>query len=218
MDEKYKPYFEKYEEIVRYLDSIFDKLQNEYPELVKCKIGCSDCCHALFDIGLIEAVYINHEFNKVFPEKEKQNILEIANKHDRKIYKLKHKLYKESQENPNYKEILKEVSKQRIKCAFLNDENDCIIYNYRPITCRLYGIPILFNGDSHTCGKSGFKEGSKYPTINMDTINQKLLDISISFIDKIKPKNKELGTLFIPVSMAILKSFDDEDSELVQKQ
>jgi hypothetical protein len=55
----FTPYFEKYQEIVKQVDELFERVQKEHPECVTCEIKCSDCCHALFDLTLIEAIYIN---------------------------------------------------------------------------------------------------------------------------------------------------------------
>ena len=65
--------------MVEAADQVFDGMLQKYPELVRCKIGCSDCCHAIFDLTLIEAIYINNQFNKKFEGLDKQTILEKAN-------------------------------------------------------------------------------------------------------------------------------------------
>ena len=40
----------------------FAKVKEQFPDAVKCREGCADCCHALFDITLIEALYVNTRF------------------------------------------------------------------------------------------------------------------------------------------------------------
>ena len=69
----FKSYFEKYEAVVAMADEVFARVQKEFPECVKCKIKCDDCCYALFDLTLIEAIYLNHQFNKIVKDKEKSD-------------------------------------------------------------------------------------------------------------------------------------------------
>ena len=59
MDFDFTPYFKRYESLLELADQAFQRVSKEYPESVKCRSGCSDCCHALFDLTLIEALYIN---------------------------------------------------------------------------------------------------------------------------------------------------------------
>ena len=89
MDIDFEPFFKQYEALVRVAGDAFERVQSDYPECVKCKIGCSDCCHALFDITLIEAIYINHHFKKQHDAAARAGIIEKANRVDRKIYKIK---------------------------------------------------------------------------------------------------------------------------------
>ena len=90
----FDPFFKQYEELVRAADDVFQRVSKEYPECVKCKIKCSDCCHALFDLTLIEAIYINHKFKEKIKDNAKEVIITRANDIDREIYKIKRQAYK----------------------------------------------------------------------------------------------------------------------------
>ena len=115
-----KEFFIKYETLVDMVDKVFDKVKSEYSDNVKCKQGCSDCCYALFDLSLIESLYINHKFNEKFSGNDKIELLEKANKVDRKIYKLKKDAYKQYKEAENEVEILGKMAMERIRCPLLN--------------------------------------------------------------------------------------------------
>jgi hypothetical protein len=69
--------FEKYEALVAQVDKIFTAMQEAHKDCVSCKIYCSDCCHAVFDVTLIEAAYINHHFGRSLPRnvRERRQIL-----------------------------------------------------------------------------------------------------------------------------------------------
>ncbi|MBW2620677.1 MAG: YkgJ family cysteine cluster protein, partial [Deltaproteobacteria bacterium] len=118
--------------------------------------------------------------------------------------------YKSKKAGKNETEILMDIAAERVRCPLLNDDEMCNLYEYRPITCRLYGIPTSIGGRSHTCGKSGFIEGKPYPAVNMDVIQKKLYDISYEFVREIKTKYVKMADMLVPLSMAILTDFDEE--------
>lgn len=203
-------YFERYESVVAEVDAVFNKFETEMGDLVKCGKGCSDCCYALFDITLAEAIYINHKFNEKFSGIARSEIMDRAGQADRKIHKLKRKVFKASQEGRPAAEILMEVSKARVRCPMLGDDDLCAIYENRPITCRLYGVPTSIGGEAHTCNKAGFKGGEKYPTVNMDIIIDKLIAIGNDLQKGINSRYKELGDMLFPLSMALVTEYDEE--------
>ncbi|QGY41770.1 YkgJ family cysteine cluster protein [Pseudodesulfovibrio cashew] len=202
-------YFKRYEAIVAEVDAVFKKFETDMPDLVRCGKGCSDCCHALFDITLAEALYINHKFNERFSGIERSTILERADKADRQIHKLKRKVYKASQEGRPATEILMEVARARVRCPMLDDNDLCSMYEHRPITCRLYGVPTSIAGEAHTCNLTGFKGGEKYPTVNMDIIIDRLITIGKDMQKGIGSRYKELGDMLLPLSMALVTEYDE---------
>jgi len=56
------PLFEKYEVLVATADLAFREMRSQYPSCVKCEPLCSDCCHAVFGLFLIEAAYLRSQF------------------------------------------------------------------------------------------------------------------------------------------------------------
>lgn len=202
-------FFEKYEKLANACDEIFEKFIKTYTNEVKCRIGCTDCCYALFDLSLIEAAYINRKFHDVLPDDIKNKILEEADKVDRQIYKLKRWAFKERQKGVPEEEIIKEIGKKRIKCPLLSEDKKCYLYQYRPITCRLYGIPIAINNELKSCGLSGFMPGKKYQCVYLDRINEKLYFISTELISSIPTKYPELNKVLVPLSMALLTDYDE---------
>ncbi len=204
----FKPYFEKYEAVVAMADEVFERVQKEFPECVKCKIKCDDCCYALFDLALIEAIYLNHQFKRIYKDRERERLIERSNRADRKIHKIKRKAYKEKAAGKNEADILTDLASERVRCPLLNDEEMCDLYEQRPITCRLYGIPTSIGGVGHTCGKSGFVEGKQYPTVNLDLIQKKLYDIAAEFVHRSESRHVKMADMLVPVSMAMLTDYD----------
>lgn len=205
-----KPFFLKYEALLNLADQTFDKMKADYPDCVTCKETCADCCHALFDLSLIEALYINHHFHQTFTGKEKEARIEAANKIDRAIYKIKRSAYKALEAGTDEMEILREMATQRVRCPLLNREQRCDLYRFRPITCRIYGVPTSIGGQSHTCGITGFKEGQAYPTVNIDVLQRKLYELSAELTQTIQSRFSRLAEMLVPLSMALLTEYDDE--------
>ncbi|MBU0698948.1 MAG: YkgJ family cysteine cluster protein, partial [Proteobacteria bacterium] len=182
----------------------------EHPECVTCKIKCADCCHAIFDITLIEAIYINHQFDQKFQGQEREQLVEKSNGADRKVHMIKRNAYRKSQSGKKEIDILVELAAERCRCPLLNEKDLCDLYEYRPITCRLYGIPTSIGGAGHTCGKSGFVKGEQYPSVNLDVIQRKLFAISQELVSSIKTRYVKMAEMLIPVSMALITVYDLE--------
>ena len=210
MEIDFRPYFKQYEEVVALSEQLFAKVRHDYPELVKCKLNCSDCCYALFDLTLIEAIYINYKFRETYSGEEQERLIEKANKIDRATYKLKRKAYKDLQDGEDEQDILNRMAEEKMACPLLNEEDLCDLYQFRPVTCRLYGIPLAIGGTGRTCGLSGFEKGGQYPTVKLEIIQDKLYAISRQLVQDIKSKHVGLADMLVPFSMALLTDYNAE--------
>jgi Fe-S-cluster containining protein len=203
--------FKKYETLVDQVDDVFDRVRQQYPDCVACQPDCSDCCHALFDLSLVEALYINRQFLEKVIGQRKIEVLDEANVTDRRLYRLKRNAFKAVDTGEKTEEqVLLEMATERVRCPLLNKENRCDLYESRPITCRLYGVPTSFAGRGHTCGLSGFKEGESYPTVNLDTVHEKLHALSQEIVSLLKSSHAKMGDVLMPLSMALLTVFNEE--------
>lgn len=203
-------YFVKYENLVKQVDDAFRKVENEFNNEVNCSNGCSECCHAIFDLTFVEALYLKTKFNDLYTGKIKHEIITEANATDRKIYKLKKKIAQESKSEQAHIEIIGKLSREKVKCPLLNKENKCMMYDNRPVACRVSGIPSSSNGFSHICGLSGFDKGEKYPTLNMDVVYKQLYKISTDLVKDINSKHSKMGDILTPVSMALLTDYNED--------
>lgn len=209
MDVDFSLYFREYEAIRATTDAIFVKVAQSYPQEVKCQPHCDDCCYAVFDLTFIEALYINYQFNHLLDKDRRAAIIEKANKTDRQLYKIKRDAAREAGEGKSEEKIIGDMGRIRSRCPLLNDENMCALYNARPITCRLYGIPLAIGGKGHTCGVSGFKPGTSYPTVSVDKLTYSLYGLSTRLVREIKSRHQKMGEILVPLSMALLTVYDD---------
>ena len=201
--------FARYETLAAEADALFERVRSAHPDCVSCCEGCSDCCHALFDLTLVEAVYINKRFAEAFPKGlERSIILEAAGVADRKAYIIKRQAFKDTQAGQDTDSVIMGIGKERVRCPLLNDEKRCLLYAFRPITCRIYGIPVAINNKGYTCGTSAFTPGKQYPTVNLDAITHRLLALGLEMAQLAQSPHKEAHTVLVPLSMALLTEYN----------
>ena len=204
------PVFSKYETLRDSVDALFLKLSLEYADCVKCHEGCGDCCHAVFDLSLVEAMYLNRKFQDSFNVgPERSEFLQLAATADRKIHRFKRKILKEEQAGRDLGGIMAEAARFRQRCPLLDQNDRCRLYAFRPITCRIYGVPANIGGQAHSCGKSAFKPGEQYPTVSLETINRRLAELSLE-LARLLGSPYVLHEVFVPLPMALLGAYDHE--------
>ncbi len=210
MQYDFSPFYAQYEQLAQEAEQIFMTVQQKCPEQVRCYLGCCECCYAMFDLTLVEAMYINKKFNQNLPEKQKEEVLQKADEADRQAYRIKRQIYKQKQKGKDTDSILEDVGRYRVRCPLLTAENQCLLYAHRPITCRLYGIPMSMDGIVRTCAHSGFEQGGQYPTVYMEKIYKRLQDINQNLVQSIPTKHLQLAEVMVPLSMALLNNYDQE--------
>lgn len=209
MDFDFTPYFEKYEKLVAASDAAFDRVKQAHAECVQCREGCADCCHAIFDLTLIEACYINHRFKEKFQGAVKSEMDEKAGHSDRQMAKIKRKAHQDLLAGKPEEEILTDLARERVRCPLLNTKDLCDLYDHRPLTCRFYGIPTAIGGKGHTCGLSDFKQGEQYPTVNLDAIHARLQEISAELVRDLQSRFIKLADILVPLSTALVTDYDE---------
>jgi Fe-S-cluster containining protein len=209
MDFDFTPYFEKYEKLVATSDAAFERVKQAHAECVQCREGCADCCHAIFDLTLIEALYINHRFKEKFRGAENSELDEKVNRSERELVKIKRKAHQDLLAGKPEEDILTDLARERVRCPLLNTQDLCDLYDHRPLTCRFYGIPTAIGGRGHTCGLSGFKEGEKYPTVNLDAIHARLQEISAELVRDLQSRFIKLADILVPLSTALNTDYDE---------
>jgi len=190
---------EPYDDQVQKTDQAFQRISEEFPECVQCKPHCADCCHAVFGLFLIEAVFLKQDFDKL-GEKERAAAINRADEAKRELDVLERTL-KAFEDDPQMQAY--SIAKARIRCPLLTDNNECILYPYRPITCRVYGIPTMIQGVPRVCGKAGFKKEQSYPTFNLDGVHRELFELSKKLLERAGEEDLERAALLISVSKVI---------------
>ncbi len=166
----------EYARLAARAESIFKKVAADYPDEVRCRPGCDDCCHAPFRLSAIETAAVRAGLD-VLDDGTRLAIIERAEA------RLDEAAAVFSQTPDDPRQAALTVARRRLKCPLLSDGR-CALYPLRPITCRLYGLPTSSFGVSHTCPESGFEPGLSYPTVNLDAIAARLDEISSALIER----------------------------------
>jgi len=200
--------FSKYVHEVQKADHLFKTIQEKYPLSVCCRIHCCDCCHAVFGIFPIEAAYINYHFNRL-DRKIRRDILRRAEKAETEVLRTKDKL-KIFDDKPQMK--VYGLGKQRVRCPLLTEKEECVLYEKRPIICRIYGVPFsLKNGNkekAYVCGVSGFQTKVTYPTVKLYKIYDELCKLSEELFKNTGSARPEKAALMLPLSRILRMPFE----------
>ena len=204
------PIFARYAELRDEADAIFAHVAREYPDCVTCHEGCSDCCHALFDLSLVEAMAVNAAFNAAFGHgRERSDILARASEIDRSLTRHKREMFRAEKDGESPEAIMARAAALRVRCPLLGPDDRCLLYAARPITCRIYGIPTEIGGEAHVCGLSHFDKGRTYPTVRLERFHSRLDALSREIGETVQSRF-ELGEVYVPLSMALLTRYDEK--------
>ncbi|MDR2696609.1 MAG: YkgJ family cysteine cluster protein [Deltaproteobacteria bacterium] len=203
-----EPVFTRYELLRDEADALFTQVRRLHPDCVACSPGCSDCCHAMFDLSLVEALYLNRQFRRTVAFGPLHSaIISAAGDADRLAVRIKRDLYANSKDGDS-RQIMEEAARTRVRCPLLDAEDHCRLYEHRPVTCRLYGVPAAIAGEAHVCGKSAFSKGRPYPTVALEKIQDRLAAMSLEIAQTLGTRLKELHLVYVPLSMALLTNYD----------
>ncbi|MBN2034444.1 MAG: hypothetical protein JW836_14315 [Deltaproteobacteria bacterium] len=191
--------FQRYEALAQKADASFHRMETDYGECIACGIQCSDCCHALFGLFLVEAAYMQEHFRKL-PAGERQAALLRADKADRDLKKVEVKLELHSRDPQMRASIL---ARERVMCPLLDERQGCVLYPWRPITCRVYGIPTMVHGKARVCPLAAFKPEETYPVFDLDGVYKALYQLSREILVERGAKETEKASLLISVSKAL---------------
>lgn len=135
---------DRYGELLAEVDAWFHGCALRHPAQITCQRGCSSCCRGLFDITLLDALYLKHGIDRLDPDL-RNRVTETALEHLRIL----------SQKFPSFKEpwilnLIPEAEWDTIMpeddgapCPLLSVAGHCLVYGFRPMTCRLNGIPLI---------------------------------------------------------------------------
>jgi len=130
-----------YREVLAQADHWFDDAATALGPMLGCHIGCCDCCRGLFDITLPDAVVLQMGFHRLDAGwqqrvlqrcRERRDLLQQQWPELQAPYLLNHLHDRPWQTMPE---------RDTTPCPLLDDDGCCLVYAWRPLTCRLHGLP-----------------------------------------------------------------------------
>ncbi len=166
------------------IDQAFEAVRQAHPEAITCGKGCADCCQAVFDVSLVEAVNLQGHLQRL-DSTVREEIAVAAH-----------------EARQTWEQIMAaglDPAVARIRCPLLDGQGFCLCYEARPVNCRTYGIPTVIDGKGHVCGFSGFEPGKTYPTVNLASLQRILHNLSVQLA------GEEKGARRWPIAAVILE-------------
>ena len=129
-----------YRETLKRIDSKFHQIQRLHSRQLQCGRGCTMCCHGLFDISLADAVGVAEGFAALSPDTQAQVLRRAETLQNSIGLHLMHR------DDPRTDEVADSFAEPP-RCPMLGASNECLIYDHRPLACRLEGLPMVDKRD-----------------------------------------------------------------------
>lgn len=134
-------YFAEYEAVVRKTTEDIQAAQKSYSELLSCGDETDSCCLQFFEIQLIEAIYLSNKMNRSLKSDVRKQIIHNAVEIGQKTRRIKKRLSVNGNVGDNFrKALVEDYARAELLCP-LNSDHRCLLYDYRPIRCRIHGLP-----------------------------------------------------------------------------
>jgi uncharacterized protein len=105
----------RYRELTGKVDAFFARVHARHAADMRCAAGCDQCCRARLSITGVEAAAIAEHVAAMAPE-ARARLGEIARR--------------------------PAATAAGVRCAALDDDGRCGVYEARPLVCRSHGVPI----------------------------------------------------------------------------
>ncbi len=130
-----------YRRLLGEVDEWFNRCLQAGGSALSCRGGCSACCRGLFDITLLDAFLLKNAFaslpQAIQTEVLTQCHLRLQQLQQRWPY-LSHPYLLNNLPEDDWTEMPED---DETPCPLLDADGLCMVYNSRPMTCRLHGLP-----------------------------------------------------------------------------
>ena len=173
-----RPFFVDYEKLLAEVDDTFQRAARGDKGFLSCGLETDECCFRLVDLQLIEAVYLSNNMNRTLKRDERLAAIERAVIAVKEINDLGRAVKAEYGAGNNGRDKLRDFyCRKKIRCP-LSVNSKCILYQARPINCRIYGLPVSVEGKVETFGVNGELIRSVDPLLDLAAVQQILQRIS----------------------------------------
>lgn len=133
-----------YQQLLQRIDTWFAASRGRFPEHIRCGNGCSGCCRGLFDITILDGALLQHGFGQL-PGNIRTEVLQKAQLKLEQLQLTWPELAPPYILNLRTEEEWEQLmpDDDETPCPLLDPDGHCLIYPYRPMTCRLHGLPLV---------------------------------------------------------------------------
>lgn len=137
-------YFAEYEALVEKIDEDVRRASKTLGHIPSCGLETDECCFGYFDLELLEVIYLSNRMNRILKSDVRMEIIHRAIELSKKIKEIDGGLRsKRTGSGESRSAFLEAYDRERLLCP-LNKESRCSLYEYRPLRCRLHGVPSDF--------------------------------------------------------------------------
>ena len=135
------PFMERYRQIIRQAEMELFRIQQTAP-FSRCGMDTTDCCRLYFEIGLMEALYLEHMLPSALSRIRRFMAVRRAVKASELLDRARAEAVKAHGPDPEKVAAALSEAWQRagLSCPLVFDSR-CAIYHYRPLRCRAHGAP-----------------------------------------------------------------------------
>ena len=135
---------QQYGQLLASVDAWFNRSVFLATAEIACKEGCSGCCRGLFDITLLDACYLKQGFDRLDKVVQGRVLEKVVGRlaQVRSVwpefappYILNHR--------PDEEWEMLMPEEDETPCVLLGEDGRCLVYDHRPMTCRLHGLPLV---------------------------------------------------------------------------
>jgi Fe-S-cluster containining protein len=134
----------EYRELLEGLDRWFADAAARHPSVIPCRAGCTACCHGPFDISVADAHLLRAGLDALPPE-----LRSAARKRASSILTQMRALEPEwgppydvrAIDEDHFDALTEQLS--AAPCPLLGNTGACMVYEHRPMVCRLIGLPMM---------------------------------------------------------------------------
>jgi Fe-S-cluster containining protein len=141
------PVAETWQSALSRLDDWFRSAHARHPGVIPCRAGCSACCHGPFDISAADALLLQ-EGLATLPEavrlavRARSEALFTRMRQLAPAWRAPWDLAQLGEEH--FDAMIESLAEE--PCPLLDEAGRCVAYLFRPLVCRLIGLPMMTAG------------------------------------------------------------------------
>ncbi len=124
-------FFFEYEALVKDMDERAAEA-SEGSDIPVCGKEANECCGEYFELDLVEAIYISNKINRVLRIEQRNETINRGIEISSHTRELKKRVLPD--------EFIQAYRHEKNLICPLYVEGECILFDYRPLRCRVYGI------------------------------------------------------------------------------